>query len=63
LVRCGAIEELAEALERLVAEAALRQQLGEAGRQRLAGEFCWVDKLNLVRNQYAKLLGKKKGKR
>jgi glycosyltransferase involved in cell wall biosynthesis len=57
LVRCGAIQELAEALERLSADAALRRQLGEAGRQRLAGEFCWLDKLNLVRNQYAEVIG------
>jgi glycosyltransferase involved in cell wall biosynthesis len=52
LVRCGDIEELAEALGRLVGDAALRCRLGAAGQARLADEFRWNDKLALVRHVY-----------
>lgn len=52
-VRCGDIATLEHALRRLT-DAELRQAMGEAGRARLASEFSWEDKLDLVRNAYAK---------
>src|SRR5262249_45990706 len=48
LVRCGDVAGLAQALRRLVEGAALRTRMGEAGRARLATEFRWEDKLDLV---------------
>jgi glycosyltransferase involved in cell wall biosynthesis len=53
LTACGDIGGLAAALRRLVEDAGLRGHLGEAGRARLPLEFCWQDKLDLVRQNYA----------
>ena len=50
LVRCGDVRPLAEALARLHADAALRRQLGDAGRARLRADFHWPEKLTLVRD-------------
>lgn len=47
-VRCGNVEQLAHELRRLT-DADLRRAMGEAGRGRLAREFRWEDKLDLVR--------------
>jgi glycosyltransferase involved in cell wall biosynthesis len=47
-VRCGDIEKLAHELRRL-ADTDTRHSMGTAGRGRLAGEFRWEDKLDLVR--------------
>ncbi|HZT80314.1 MAG TPA: glycosyltransferase family 4 protein, partial [Gemmataceae bacterium] len=55
LVRCGDVSGLAEALRRLVEDAALRGRLGAAGRARLAHEFRWEDKLELVRQVYQEI--------
>ena len=55
LVRCGDLEGLAEALARLTTDRTLRQQLGEAGRQRM-GEFDWEVKLRLVRDECERLV-------
>jgi len=52
LVRCGDVTGLAEALRRLVGDAALRGRLGQAGQARLPQEFRWEDKLRLVRRVY-----------
>ncbi|HYT87463.1 MAG TPA: glycosyltransferase family 4 protein [Gemmataceae bacterium] len=49
LVGCGDMEGLAAALERLVDNAELRYRLGRAGQERLATEFRWEAKLDLVR--------------
>jgi glycosyltransferase involved in cell wall biosynthesis len=46
---CGDVGELASQLGRLVADANLRRRLGECGRARVAAEFRWRDKLELVR--------------
>lgn len=51
--RCGDRDDLARQLGRLVADSHLRQALGEAGRERIASEFRWEDKLNLVRSVMA----------
>ncbi len=49
LVRCGDVAGLTHALERLSGDAALRQQLGAAGRSRTLRDFRWADKLACVR--------------
>lgn len=49
LVRCGDTGELAGALELLLRSPERRQRLGQAGWERLAVEFRWRDKLQLVR--------------
>jgi glycosyltransferase involved in cell wall biosynthesis len=49
LVRCGHIDGLAEAIRRLAADAALRQEWGRAGYARLGREFRWKDKLGIAR--------------
>jgi glycosyltransferase involved in cell wall biosynthesis len=56
LVRCGKIDELADALTGLVEDEAARRRLGRAGRDRLAHEFRWSDKLDLVRHVYRELV-------
>jgi glycosyltransferase involved in cell wall biosynthesis len=47
LVRCDDLEGLAAAIRRLEADAALRMAWGRAGRERLATEFRWEDKLEI----------------
>lgn len=47
---CGDVCELAAQLGRLVTNSELRLQLGAAGHLRIASEFRWEDKLELVRN-------------
>ena len=55
LVRCGDIEGLANALQQLAADSSLRRRLGAAGRDRLASDYRWQDKLDLVRQVYHEL--------
>jgi glycosyltransferase involved in cell wall biosynthesis len=55
LTRCGEVEALAAALGRLVADAALRRRLGEAGRARTQREFRWDEKLDVVRQVASRL--------
>jgi glycosyltransferase involved in cell wall biosynthesis len=50
LAPCGDVGRLADALARLVTSAQLRESLGAAGRARLAKDFCWDDKLAIVRD-------------
>ena len=52
LVRCGRIEELSDALTRLIQDESMRHRLAHAGENRLAHEFRWSDKLQLVRHVY-----------
>jgi glycosyltransferase involved in cell wall biosynthesis len=47
----GDIATLSRQLIRLVNDSDLRARLGEAGRARLATEFDWTDKLNIVRRE------------
>jgi glycosyltransferase involved in cell wall biosynthesis len=56
LVPCGKIDLLTEALSRLVQDVSLREHLGRRGQERLPREFCWPDKLELVRRMYQKKL-------
>jgi glycosyltransferase involved in cell wall biosynthesis len=56
VVRCGDLDGLSHALARLVPDAALRQRLGLAGKQRLPVDFAWDHKLQLVRNKYLELV-------
>jgi glycosyltransferase involved in cell wall biosynthesis len=58
LVRCGAVEELAAALQSLITNRAERERLGAAGRERTREEFRWEDKLALVRQVYQDLITK-----
>jgi glycosyltransferase involved in cell wall biosynthesis len=53
LAPCGDIQGLAARLADLRARPALRRDLGQAGRERLEVDFCWDDKLRLVRDTYA----------
>jgi glycosyltransferase involved in cell wall biosynthesis len=55
LVKCGDIRGLAEAILRLVKDGAERRRLGLSGQVRLEKEFCWEDKLRLVRGVYDEL--------
>jgi glycosyltransferase involved in cell wall biosynthesis len=56
LVRCGDVSGLAEALRRLVEDAALRARQGEAGRARLSRDYRWEDKLELVGRVYEEVV-------
>jgi glycosyltransferase involved in cell wall biosynthesis len=53
---CGNVDELASCLGRLAEDAALRHRLGENGRARVAREFRWRDKLELVRETIRELV-------
>jgi glycosyltransferase involved in cell wall biosynthesis len=55
LVPCGDISQLARAVERVCLDAAERRRLGHAGQERLGRDFRWEDKLQLVRQSYARL--------
>lgn len=57
--KCGDAAELAAQLERLVSDADLRRTLGEAGLARIDREFCWDDKLELVRGVITGEVGKR----
>ena len=59
LVRCGNIEALASALDRLVHDGGLRRLLGENGHARTGAEFAWGPKLDCVREVYESLTGKR----
>src|SRR5207245_1235213 len=48
LSKCGDIAALADALGQLSKDALLRRKLGESGRERLAQDYKWSDKLALV---------------
>jgi glycosyltransferase involved in cell wall biosynthesis len=63
LVRCGSIDALADALERLIVDAELRRRLGEHGQERTRLEFRWQEKLELVRGVYREVSGNAKGVR
>jgi glycosyltransferase involved in cell wall biosynthesis len=55
---CGNVDELAVQLGRIAADASLRRALGECGRARVAGEFRWRDKLELVRGTIRELVAR-----
>lgn len=56
LVTPGAPDELAKALERLLGNPALRQQMGEAGRERIQRRFTVETKLRATEAAYTELL-------
>jgi glycosyltransferase involved in cell wall biosynthesis len=49
--QCGDVTGLTAQLSRLAEDAALRERLGEAGRERVGREFRWADKLDIVRRE------------
>jgi glycosyltransferase involved in cell wall biosynthesis len=57
LVPCGSIDALTAALERLCDDIDTRIDLGRCGEARLPREFCWDDKLALVRGTIAARIG------
>ncbi len=57
LVRCGAVDALAQALLRLEREPEWRRQLGECGRKKTLQSHRWDNKLALVHRLYGELLG------
>jgi glycosyltransferase involved in cell wall biosynthesis len=59
LVKCGDIQALTQALRDLCGSASDRTRLGRTGQSRLAHEFCWPDKLELVREVSRGLTEKK----
>lgn len=58
LVRCGDLGELSAAIARLTDKETTCRHFGENGRQRLATEFRWRDKLELVRAVIAERIKK-----
>jgi glycosyltransferase involved in cell wall biosynthesis len=50
LVRCGDVAALADAVQRLAAEPDVRSAWGHAGRDRVAIDFRWEDKLHIARS-------------
>jgi glycosyltransferase involved in cell wall biosynthesis len=52
----GSVDELTTCLGRLAADASLRRRLGECGGARVATEFRWHDKLELVRETIHELV-------
>jgi glycosyltransferase involved in cell wall biosynthesis len=53
LVKCGDVNALADAIQRLREDVDSRVRLGVDGRARLPADFCWDDKLALVRRTIA----------
>jgi glycosyltransferase involved in cell wall biosynthesis len=56
LVKCGDLAALTNALGRLRSDSAMRRQLGASGRSRLARDYRWPDKLDLVNKVYRELI-------
>jgi glycosyltransferase involved in cell wall biosynthesis len=50
-VRCGDVDGFADGLRGLLADAAFRRRLGEAGRARIGTEFRWDEKLAMVERE------------
>jgi glycosyltransferase involved in cell wall biosynthesis len=51
LVKCGDVDGLTEAILHLQEDVDMRVRLGVDGRARLAADFCWEEKLALVRRR------------
>jgi glycosyltransferase involved in cell wall biosynthesis len=58
LVPCGSVKSLAEAIQHLVKDPAIRRKLGQAGFDRLA-EFAWTPKLDVVVRECEQMLARK----
>ena len=57
-VKCGDVTELANRLSELAAGPTRAKRMGEAGRERVAADFRWDDKLRLVRDTLVSLVGR-----
>jgi glycosyltransferase involved in cell wall biosynthesis len=51
LAKCGDVDDLREQLRTLIDNPDLRTRMGEAGRERVANEFQWEDKLKMFRER------------
>ena len=61
LAPCGNVDVLTTLIQRLQEDFGMRERLGKAGQARLPAEFCWHDKLALVRRIITERIeGKKK---
>ena len=53
LVPCGQIDALSNTLQHLCKDVDMRVRLGTHGKERLPADYCWDDKLELVRQKIA----------
>ncbi len=60
LAPCGNVEALAECLIGLIQHSGSRAAMGAAGRDRVASEFRWEDKMKLVRDTVTNVIAEKK---
>jgi glycosyltransferase involved in cell wall biosynthesis len=56
LVKCGDLDALAGALQRLVRDPEMRRRFGATGRERALRDFRWSDKLALVERVYEEVV-------
>jgi hypothetical protein len=52
-VPCGQIDALSNTLQHLCKDVDMRVRLGIHGKERLPADYCWDDKLELVRQKIA----------
>ncbi len=60
LVSCGDLHALSESIQRICADVLMRERLGAAGLARVPLEFCWDDRLALIRGEIAERIARRK---